>query len=68
MLFRSSKIGLIDENSYLNAVFSTGDGAYGFMFHSLAKYLAKSKSVESVDVVCGFPNFPQGVLDRAWHS
>ena len=41
----------------------------GFMFHSLAKYLAKSKSVESVDVVCGFPNFPQGkFLDRAWHS
>ena len=41
----------------------------GFMFHSLASFLGESPSVERVDVVCGFANFPQGrFVDRKWYS
>lgn len=41
----------------------------GFMFSSLAKFLAKSDKVERVEVVCGFTNFPGGkFLDRKWYS
>lgn len=41
----------------------------GFMFNSLAKFLAKSDNVERVDVVCGFTNFPSGkFIDRKWYS
>jgi glycosyltransferase involved in cell wall biosynthesis len=41
----------------------------GFMFGSLAKFLAKSDKIEQVDVVCGFANFPKGkFIDRKWYS
>jgi glycosyltransferase involved in cell wall biosynthesis len=41
----------------------------GFMFGSLAKFLAKSESVDQVDVICGFANFPKGkFIDRKWYS
>ncbi|MBA6364327.1 glycosyltransferase family 4 protein [Colwellia sp. BRX8-4] len=41
----------------------------GFMFGSLAKFLAKGEKIEKVDVICGFANFPSGkFIDRKWYS
>ena len=41
----------------------------GFMIKSLAKYLSQKNEVDSIDVICGFPNFPSGkFIDRKWYQ
>lgn len=41
----------------------------GFMFHSLSMHLAKSHKIENIEVICGFPNFPEGkFINRNWYS
>lgn len=41
----------------------------GFMFQSLSAHLAQSHKISSIDVICGFANFPEGRFrNKKWYS